>query len=507
MKQLFIILLIFSVFCFNSCDILRFSLFEVVSWTPGDGYHSEPENIIVSLNFSDNPHRVSVERNFSLTGNGNRVRGTFLWEGNRFTFLPLTPFEKNTNYTLSLTADARDTKGLSMDESFNRDFTTREKSEQPFLILCLPSLYAEIEDLRTQIHLEFSLPISLYSLYENITFSPPMTGLWTFEDDGKLAIFTPSDTWIQNTRYEIRISSSLTDNYGNNLRNEFTSVFTTRVSVDLPNFLNAYRVTKNNENILLMSDKGYSSVTEQPVENDGWEKDDKLLLVFSKPVDSLTVKNNISAENGQNLIMETSYGFYTEIVFKFEKTPVYKSRFTFKLKPGIKDSAGNETKNESIFKIFADGKYSKPPELAGIRIPLSPKNNADCKPVFYSIDSLYKEINIADDNYPSGESVNSWIELYFSTAENASIDIFSVMELFRIDTSNNVINFLLRHVKTNNFKFAEPQAGYENYQRVEITGNLVNSTNSGIINFHIASGLKDTLGNQNEKSFIISVIK
>jgi len=482
-------------------------LFEVISWTPGDGYHSEPENIIVSLNFSESPHKASIERNFSLTGNGNRIRGNFLWEGNRFTFMPLTPLEKNTNFTLSLTADARDHKGLSMDESFNRDFTTKERSERPVLISCSPPVYAEIDDLKTQIRLEFSLPISMNALYENISFFPPITGFWTLEDEGKLAVFFPSETLTQNTRYEIRVSSSLTDNSGNNLQNEFTSVFTTGADRELPYLFNAYRITKNNENILLMSDKGYSSVSEQPVENSGWEKEDRLLLIFSKPVDSLTVKNNLSAENGQNLIMETSYGFCTEIVFKFEKTPVFESRFTFKLKPGVKDSAGNETKSESIFKIFADGKYSKPPELAGIRIPLSPKNTVNCNPVFYEIDSLYKIINISDDNYPSGAAVASWIELYFSTAENASIDIFSVMELFSIDTSNSVINILLRHVKTNNFNIAEPHAGFENYQRIEITVNLVNSTNSGIINFQIASGLKDNLGNQNDKSFNISVIK
>jgi len=507
MKKLLIILFFVCIFSFNSCDILRFSLFEVVSWTPGNGYHSEAENIIVSLNFSNKPDRTSIERNFSLTGNGNRVRGNFIWKGNRFTFLPLIPFEKNTDYTLSITADARNTDGLSLDESFNRDFSTKEKSERPALLSFYPSMYAEIDDARTQVRLEFSESMTLNSLYENISFIPSMTGYWTLEDDEKIAVFTPSETWTNNTRYEIRVSSSLTDSGGNNMRNDFTSIFTIGSDKTLPSLLRAYRITKNSEFIHLTPDRGYSSVTEQPFENSGWEKDDRLSLVFSKPVDSLTVKNNLFAEDGQNLIMEISPDFCAELIFKFEKIPVYKSRFTIRLKPGIKDRAGNQTKNESIFRILADGKYSKPPELAGIKIPLSPKSISGFNPVFYEIDSLYQEINITDDDYPSGESVDTWIEFYFSTAENASIDIFSIMEIFRIDTSNNVIDFLPRHVKTNNFKFSQPHKGWEKFQRIEISGNLINKTNSGIINFYIASGLKDSLGNQNEKSFCISIIK
>ncbi len=44
-KTLYAILL--SVFCFSviSCDLLRTSPFEVVSWTPGAGYHTDIQNI------------------------------------------------------------------------------------------------------------------------------------------------------------------------------------------------------------------------------------------------------------------------------------------------------------------------------------------------------------------------------------------------------------------------------------------------------------------------------
>ena len=513
MKIKLYILLLISILHFNSCDILRSSLFEVLSWTPGEGYHSVPENITVTLNFSHEPHRAGAERNFSLTGNGNRIKGNFLWEEKSLTFLPLLPLEKNTDYTISLSADTRDTEGLSMDESFYRDFTTRQDNSHPEIISYYPAAYEKINNTRTQVKLEFSLPIQLNTLYENISFNPSMTGLWILDNgskllsSGKLAIFTPSEPWKQNTRYEIFLSSSLKDVNGMNIRNDFISIFTIGIDHVLPYLLSANRITKNNNNIQLTPDKGFSSAAEFPVENDDWEKEDKLLLVFSKPVDILSVKNFLSAENGPNIVLETFPGYETEILFRFENLPLYKNRFTLRLKAGIRDSAGNETKDEYIFKIFFNGKYSMPPELAGIRIPMSPQNEADYNPVYFSADTIYQTIEIKEENYPSDETVGTWIELYFITAEEASINIFSVMEHFRVETSNNVITFSPRRIKTDNFIIQEPQPGLEMLQRIEITGNLVNTTNYGIINFLISSGLQDSLGNRNEKAFNIPLMK
>jgi len=507
MKNKILLMFLICLFLFISCDILRFSVFKVSSWTPGEGYHSEPENIIVSIKFSDMPQKASVERHFSLTGNGNSIKGGFLWEEKKLTFIPQTPLEKNTDFIVNLSADACNLEGISLDEAFICNFTTRPDISRPVVLSCYPSLYEEINESELRVKLEFSLPITLKTLYENISFNPSITGLWTLENDDRSAVFTPSEPWLKNYRYEINVSSSLTDKNGMNIRREFKSIFTTGTDRELPYLLYANRVTKNNEIILLLPDKGFSSAAESPVENIEWEKEDKILLIFSKSMDNLSVKNNISAENGPNLVLESFPGYETEILFRFEKAPVYESRFTLKIKPGIRDSAGNATKDEYIYKVFFNDKLSKPPELTGIRIPMSPQNEDNCNPVFLSADSLYQIIPITDENYPSREIINTWIELYFITAEGASIDLFSVMENFRVETSNNVLTFSPRQIKTINFKIQEPQAGYENLQRIEITGNLINTTNYGIIYFIISSGLRDSLNNRNEKSINLAAIK
>jgi hypothetical protein len=490
-----------------SCDILRLSQFEVISWTPTEGYHSQPEDITVSIEFSREPDITSVERNFSLTADGTRIKGNFLWSGKKLTFSPLTPLEKNTDYVLSLSADAHDIKGLSMDEAFNREFTTRPENNRPVLISCYPEMNTAVSDPRAEVRLTFSIPVPLNTLYNNVTFNPSMTGSWCLEENGTTAIFTPSEPWTQLKQYEIRFSTSLTANNGMNIGNDFISIFTTGEDHEKPYLLNAKRISNDGSAYELTPDRGYSGAAQLPVENNGWEKDDRLLLIFSKPVDAISVKNYLSAEDASGLVSETPPDYNTEFIFRLDNIPVYESRFTFRIKPGIRDICGNETKDEYIYRIYADGKYSKPPTLTGIRMLMSPNNNTETNLFSAEKDSLFINIPINDVNYPSGVTIQTWIEFYFTTAEGALIDIFSLMELFRIETSNNVITFSPRRIKTDNFSVSLPHPDWENFERLEITGEIKNSTNYGIINFIIGAGLKDSLGNINDKTLRISVIK
>jgi len=491
----------------TSCDILRLSKFEVISWTPGEGYFSDPENIVVSLDFSNEPDKISVERNFSLTADGNRVRGIFFWNGKTMTFNPLTPLEKNNDYIINLSADAHDIKGLSMDETFYQEFTTRPGKERPILLSWYPQMYEKINDPRTQIILSFSIPVPLETLYDNVSFNPSMSGSWHLEDNGKKAIFTPVEPWTQLKQYEIRFSTSLTDNNRMNPGNDFISVFTTGTDHEKPFLVNARKISNNGSVIDLLPDNGFSGAALLPVENHEWEKDDRFLLTFSKPVNDLSVRNFLSAEGAPGLVMETSADFNKEFIFRFENIPEYESRFVFRIKPGIKDSAGNETKDEYIYRIFANGKYSKPPELAGLRMQMEPGNNTDPHYFFTCKDSLLEIIPIKEEYFPSGESRQTWIELYFNTAEGADINPLSLMELFRMETSNNVISFSPQKIECTNFFVSEPHPGWENFIRLEISGNITNSTNYGIIYFIVNSGLEDNFGNKNEKTQRIPVIK
>jgi hypothetical protein len=495
-------LVAFMLLLLVSCDILRFSTFEVTAWTPGQGYHSDPAAITVSLQFSREPDRSSVECHFSLEGNSERVTGNFRWERNTVFFIPHTPLRENCDYVIAVSAEAHDHGGINLDEAVEKRFTTRPDNARPVLLSWSPSENDVITDPRCKVRLEFSAPVTITSLHNNVSFTPSMNGSWKQEGLCS-AVFTPVEPWNLNKRYEMRISSSLAGTNGMTMGRDFLSVFTVGADTEKPTLAQAMRINNTGgATALVPTEAGFIAT-----ENTGWEKDDRLKLIFSEPVDGLTVRNCLSVEDGPVFILETTPGFNTEFIVRFSGVPVYDSRFTIKIKTGIRDYEGNESKNEYVFKIRANGVNSKPPELIGIRLPMAPDSEADKEPVMFHVDSVFDYLPISDENYPSTVGVLTWIEFYFDTAPGAAIDPLSLMELFRIDTSNNVLTFSPRIVKTGGFSFYDAAAGWERYQRLEIAGVLTNSVNFGIVSFLIPSGLRDNYGNTNNKSFNISVIK
>ncbi|MDR0583683.1 MAG: Ig-like domain-containing protein [Treponema sp.] len=488
-----------------SGDLLRTSRFEVSKWSPGGGYHADPPAVSVSLAFSRPPDRASVERHFSLSADGERLGGSFRWNGGNMTFLPAAPLEINRDYVLTVAADARDEGGLSMDRAFEARFTTRLDNKRPEPVSVSPAMNEAVTDKRAEVRLVFSRAVVLNSLRDYVSFDPSMNGTWRLEDNGISAVFTPAEPWTYGKRYTLEIKSSFTADNGMNMGNDFSSVFTIGQDQEKPSLSGAWRLGKSGD------DKQLSQGIEG--DNSGWEKDDRLWLKFSEPVDTLSVKNCLVSE-GTSFLMETGPGLYDEVIFAFESPPLYESRLSFRLKAGVKDAAGNESSDEYMFKIFADGAQSKPPSLAGIRIPMAPGSAVDKELKTFKTDSLFEDLPVNDpdalegkkDCYPYNVQTETWIECYFETAPGLSVDTLSLMELFRVETSNNVLVFSPRLVRESGFSTPDAHSGWEQYQRLEIRGFLTNTVNSGVVSILVDSGLQDSGGNRSEKIFRISLL-
>jgi hypothetical protein len=338
-----------------------------------------------------------------------------------------------------------------------------------------------------------------------------MPGAWRLENEDRLAAFTPSEPWPQGKRYELRLSASLSAINGMNMGKDFLNVFTTGLERDPPYLVNAWRITKTDEEIELIRD-----VLENFIENSGWEKDDRLLMVFSTDVDLLSAGMAVIVEGASlltldNEVLDYKSGLSNKVFFSFDKPPAFGSRFSIRLKSGVKDRHGNESVEEYLFRIFANGENSKPPSLTGIRLPMAPgglpDDGEDLQLMAYGHDSLFADLPIMSANYPYSVKTETWIELYFDCAESAVINLFSLMELFRIETSNNVIVFTPLSVRSNDFSVLDKHSPWEDFQRIEIKGLLTNSVNSGLVHFIVNQGLKDNAGNSSEKQFKISLIK
>ena len=478
----------------------------VTAWTPGEGFHDEPGRIRVSLLFSHESDKAKTEQAFSLAEDGRTLKGSFVWEGRRLVFVPAAPLESDKDYVITLGTGAQDTKGLSLEHRFEASFTTRIPGEKARLIRTEPEHGGSLSESRGEFRLFFSEPVRLDSCIDYISFTPAVPGSWRLEDDGKAAHFSPREPWQPGTLYQVKVESGFAGVSGATLGTEYSSVFYATEDREKPVLLK----------VLALLPTGESE--EIPFETPGqffaaeyaaWERFTRLCLVFSKPVDLNTVRNLLSAEPAQSLVLESPPETAIRAVFRFAEYPAWGSTFRFRLGPGVKDYAGNESGESYTFRIKTAGPLSKPPALVGIRLPMSPGSSGDQDALRFSSGDLFSDLPIRDgeDRYPFGTATPVWIELYFHTALDSDIDPFSIMDLFRVESTNQALVFLSKSIRATGFTLADPVTEWENLTRFEIRGLLTNTVHSGIVTFRIPPGLKDRRGNRSDVDFRISLLK
>jgi hypothetical protein len=493
---------------FASCDILRNSPYEVIAWTPGNGFH-EAEKIVVSLLLSHSGNRVKTEQSFSLSEDGRPVKGTFLWDDRRLIFIPYSPLEVNHDYLITLGTGAQDEKGLSLENKFLAAFSTRAPGERPRVISTEPH-DGIIFDSRDCISISFSEPVTINSCTTNISFIPAVAGSWRLDGTGKRASFYPLSPWKTGIRYRININSGFSSESGRTMGEDYYFYVNTIINGDneRPTLLSAYAIDLNDEAYEIETDNvPWSGLTEYAE----WDSSYRLRLDFSEQVDTRSVKSRLSVEPYASLVMETPPGMASSVIFRFAERPAWQSSFLFKLNTGVRDEVGNETNEVRYFRIRTTNELSKPPTLVGIRLPLAPRKPSieEQTPQVFTPNDLYADLKFDHDEiyFPYAVDIEFWIEFYFDTAPDTQVDIFSLMDLFRMDITNHAINFSPRHIETKNFTWPEPVEGWEDLGRVEIRGFLTNNVSSGVVTFRINSGLEDKRGNRSIEIFKISLLK
>jgi hypothetical protein len=482
-----------------SCDILRASPFEVAGWTPGMGNHEFPEAITLSILFTHEADRASVEHAFSLTENGQALKGSFVWAGRQLFFQPLLALEPDKDYLLSLSVEARDDRGVSLEKNFEAPFSTRSGYSRLEVRSLVPGDEDVLPDPRGQLRISFSQPVHIDSCVNHIAISPAMGGSWTLEDQGCLALFTPAEPWTWGARYRIVISPDFLSAAAVPLEKEYLSRFTIGEDTIPPILIAAHALDGGGNRV-------FPLVPQAPAgpftENARWESGYRLALDFSEPVDTGTLKARLTAEPALDLVMETAPGYADSVIFRTAEKPLHGSRFLFKVDSGIRDKGGNESLLPVIFRIHADGPYSKPPSLVGVRFPMDP-GAADEKVRSFSPDNAFERLPL-EGGAPPG--VSAWMELYFDTAPGAAPDLFSVMDLFRVEATNSTLSFSPQSVRASGFIYP-PQEGWESHVRIMVQGLLINEDAPGMVTFYIGAGLLDTLGNRNNEVFRIPLYK
>lgn len=492
----------------SGCDILRKEPFELEKWSPGPDYRGDGSDVALRLEFSSDCDRASVENAFSLTEDGQRVRGAFTWSGRILAFSPYAAYRPNREYALTIDEGASDCRGVSLEKTVEETFWTHStggaETERGSVVEFDPSDGATFPEPRREIVLRFSRPVTAADCRDLVSFSPSISGTWSVdgETSGTAARFKPIVDWETGAEYRVEVPESMVDyervRFGRSASSRFR-----RGSDSTPPQLEAFEI--------LDSGGALVAAVEPGSEFPGLNRGDRIRFRFSEPVDLSSVDTRIIAEPSLSLVRKTLGGISASAVYEPAELPSWGSRIVVRLSSGVRDPSANEAVSYGPYRLSFDGAASRPPVLVGIRLPLAPgaADEASRMLAAFAAGDAFTSIDISGgaDRYPTDTAVATTVEVYCVLADGASVDPFSVMEKFRVSATNGALSFSPRNVRTSSFTYAVPYGPWAGCARFEVDGYLTNRTAAGVVTFELSSGFSDSLLNRTTEAAILPLLK
>lgn len=490
-----------------SCDMLARDEFSVLSWAPGEGFVTEP--FPIRIRFSPEPDRASVENAFSLLEDGEAVAGTFGWNGDTITFRPDAPPRPSSAYRLLLSGEARSPAGVSLEQPFEARFTTRNEEERPSVAGFLPGDGALLTDRFQTLTLRFSEPVRGASLGACLSLRPSTRGTWSPSPEGNVATFKPLEPWRAGLDYELRVSGELEDAGGMRMGAPWGGRFRLAGEGEGPVLLGVDAVGPDGlVAATLAPDRDDDGVVTR---NAGWEGSWRLALRFSSTVRRSGLESRLLLTGGPGLSIlglgEESERFEVDLVGR----PDWGALLVLELSPGVEDGHGVGSAGGAVYRLVADGPGSRPPRLAGIRLPLRPgeASASDRGLRAFASGGGFETLVLEDEAeaYPLGREVPTSMELYLELAEGAELDAVSIMESLRIAVANEALSVSVDKVRLGGIDWAEPHEPWSGFAVASVDARLRNGIGSGIVTVSLAAGLKDGAGNESAEAQAVALLK
>ncbi|MGA1790058.1 MAG: Ig-like domain-containing protein [bacterium] len=165
----------------------------------------------IAVTFSRAMDTNSVEAHFTIDPN---ISGTFSWlSGNtRVVFQPDTPLESNTEYEVTIDANARDLDGIPLGVSQTWSFTTVLVPIFPTVVSVFPTEGETAASIYTNVSVTFSLEMDTNSVEDAFELTDANTndisGTFQWSVDSKRFDFDPNDLLDPNMTYTASIADS-----------------------------------------------------------------------------------------------------------------------------------------------------------------------------------------------------------------------------------------------------------------------------------------------------------
>lgn len=245
------------------------------------------QNQAITVEFSRSMNQRATESAFSLSSAaGGSLDGRFSWGGNTMVFQPRSPLTQPGIYTYTISASgAESSAGVNLLDDYVVNFAWSLDVTSPSLLGISPSDGAVGVSPSTTIVVLFSEPMDVESVLAGVSSSPDMNlnlPATIISGDQTRFEFIPLNDLSFGTNYTFSVPNTVEDLSGNPLPGSESSSFVIGGDFDNPEIAS----------ISTASVADFSASQFTPL--DGFEKDEPIIVEFTKPVQLATVISGVS---------------------------------------------------------------------------------------------------------------------------------------------------------------------------------------------------------------------
>lgn len=453
----------------------------------------------VTLTFSSAIDGEKVKKAFSFTESGKVSNGIFFINDSSLYFYPENGIQKNHDYEVILNTQAEDVNGNSLKEKFSYRFSTKINSVRPQILTVTPSDGTIMEEDFNEIKIVFSEPVLKSSFSKAFYIEPSVEHTVVFNESSAETTVKFLEPISKGKSYAVRISTELKDLFNNSIAEEFVCHFQVGNDDEPPE----YEIFYSDENEDAMELKEF------PSENHFIPKDALITLKFNEKINldyigsyiELTpsaIKYSYESDKQQgNLVKIKIFGKYNDSC-------------TLKIKKGIEDLQGNETKHDRKYSLLLNSEKSRPVTFCKAFLQTDSMGNYR----ELSFKTQYTHVNL-DPIYFANDRTSK--EAYMFLAYNVSsksngVDFFSAVDALSFRTTNTCLSIIIKKaevvsVSETGFILDENEIDEGKLSVLKYTLNITNTNREGLVEMNISDAVKDSLGNEIEGPYCLAFNK
>jgi hypothetical protein len=471
------------------CSLFFIQPIRIVAWSPAVAHPSLAGGVQVWVEFSAPVDKTKAEAAFALKEGATVMAGSFAWQGNRMSFLPHAAISAGKDYEMTVSNTVENDLGVSLEADFHFDFSTKSGTTRPAVASFTPANHAVIDDRNTAIVVVFSEKVEAPSFYRAFSVSPRVDGVFAWSADGTTCTFTPIRPYAWQTEYLVTIGGELAD--GESLAEDFASRFYVGGDTTPPAVAGVRNVVGGSAGSQLIDpdDPGDALLTVK----ESWECSWGIEVRFSEPVLRDSIENYLVFTPGWRYTIESLSISSDSYILEPSERLRFDTVYTLTVRQGVTDEHGNKTPADTVYRFRTNGYASRPPAPARVRFRRNPADPpASASYSEYAPHDAFLSLDLA--GFPAGSTVPTYIDLYFSLAQGAGVNLMSLMEAFSVSTTNGCAAIAITAMQASGF--ADPQpAPVSGATPVRIHLDISNGVASGLVTWKLSGELIDSAGN------------